>query len=130
MKNNCSKQSIDQLESSGILSEQKQIVLSVFMNTLSADLTARQAACMCFGMTLQSVRSRITELENAGILKKTGVRYEGKQLREVSTWAWTGLTKPVPTERVLEGTCDKCGAHRRHWVERPVDPKQGDFINA
>jgi len=129
MKDICSTQALEELKRSGKQKTDAAAVLTVFKLT-GRPMTAREVLKQLTGeaaVGLNGVRSRITELTEAGFLKKEGKAIEVDGRCSVNCWIFTGQTGPLPTERVFE-KCEHCQGRGKRPVNRQINPAQGDFI--
>lgn len=129
MKDTCSIQALAELKRSGKQKTDAAAVLTIFKWT-GRPMTAREVLKELTGeaaVGLNGVRSRITELTEAGFLKKEGRAIELDGRCTVNCWVYTGKTGQLPTERVWE-KCEHCQGRGKRPVNRQVNPAQMDFI--
>lgn len=101
---------------------QKNTILMLFQSFPDQDMTGRDVYYnLGQRITLNDVRSRITELTDEGFLSKHSKRKEGRVM--VNAWRWTGRTAARPTE-VRRGKCRHCHGTGEDYESRPVDEKQ------
>lgn len=95
--------SYEAIVESGYIGEKQAQVLAIFTQHPGTRFTASQVKRM---MNVQSqsetIRNRITELTQKGMLKKSVPTTDEITKRAVNTWEWTGRLRP------LEGTEEWC----------------------
>lgn len=127
MKDQASSDALNEYKRSGKQRSDAAHVLQAFVDTAEA-MTARQVLARLNGgvlaIGLNGVRSRITELTEAGFLKKTGRVIDIAARVRVNAWAYTGQTGPLPKETIWV-SCDKCFGRGKHRREVPLNPAQG-----
>lgn len=126
MKDQSSSDALREYKRSGKQRTDSAHVLQAFIDTAEA-MTARQVLKHLTGevaIGLNGVRSRITELTDAGFLKKQGRVIDIDARCRVNAWAYTGQTGPLPKETIWV-PCDKCFGRGKHRREVPLNPAQG-----
>lgn len=119
------------LQSAGKAATDRAAILERFIKIHPLCETARgiHLALLQGGVsiTLNCVRSRITELTEAGLLQKADQLIDEKTQVLVNAWSWTGRFAPFQREGA-KIKCEKCEGKGFYFGTVPVNENQRSFL--
>lgn len=126
MPDPCSKWAYEDIIKSGYLSEKKARVLAVFTQNPDKDFTGTELATYFpdRSRSSETIRNRITELCEVGLLVKFAKKQCPVTEELVNTFKWTGRKQPLKTKEI-HVRCPKC-KDTPGWIKKRVPLEAGD----
>ena len=108
MSDICSIWAYEDIVTSGWLGDKQARVLAIFTRNPEKEFTASEIKRgLIIKSMSETVRNRITELNDMGFLEKVSIVFDEITEKHVNTWRWTGRKIPLPKSSI-ELCCPRC----------------------